>query len=230
MAGPLDPAVPPATVAGLDLVRDAEGEFRVLEDNLRMPSGSTYAMAAREAVAPAIEAATEPAPPGRLRGGARGSDPRRRAGRPRRPGGRDPLRRPRLGARYEHERLAREIGSRSSSPASSSRPWPRLAARARAVPGRRPLPPHRRGPAVDARAAASPRSASCCCRRYAAAGCAASTPSAPASPTTSSRTRTLRRWCASTWASSHYCARCRASTSATPTTARRRWAGSRIWW
>src|SRR6185503_16451384 len=42
MAGLLDPAVPPATVAGLDLVRGADGELRVLEDNLRMPSGSTY--------------------------------------------------------------------------------------------------------------------------------------------------------------------------------------------
>ena len=28
-----------ATVAGLDLIRDAGGEMLVLEDNLRMPSG-----------------------------------------------------------------------------------------------------------------------------------------------------------------------------------------------
>ena len=40
MAGLLDSEVPPAMVAGLDLVRGADGELRVLEDNLRMPSGA----------------------------------------------------------------------------------------------------------------------------------------------------------------------------------------------
>ncbi|HYC80976.1 MAG TPA: circularly permuted type 2 ATP-grasp protein [Solirubrobacterales bacterium] len=64
MDGLLDPAVPPAAVAGLDLVRGADGELRVLEDNLRMPSGSTYALAAREAAAPEIGATTEPLPQG----------------------------------------------------------------------------------------------------------------------------------------------------------------------
>ena len=42
-------------VAGLDVVRDAEGEFRVLEDNLMTPSGYSYAVAAREAVLPELE-------------------------------------------------------------------------------------------------------------------------------------------------------------------------------
>jgi uncharacterized circularly permuted ATP-grasp superfamily protein len=42
-------------VAGLDVVRDAEGEFRVLEDNLMTPSGYSYAVAAREAVLSALE-------------------------------------------------------------------------------------------------------------------------------------------------------------------------------
>ena len=37
-------------VAGLDLVRDADGEFLVLEDNLMTPSGFAYAAAARDAV------------------------------------------------------------------------------------------------------------------------------------------------------------------------------------
>ena len=37
-------------VAGLDLVRDAEGRFRVLEDNVRTPSGFAYAAAARRAL------------------------------------------------------------------------------------------------------------------------------------------------------------------------------------
>ena len=36
------------TVAGLDVVRDSDGVFKVLEDNLRTPSGIAYAVAARE--------------------------------------------------------------------------------------------------------------------------------------------------------------------------------------
>jgi uncharacterized circularly permuted ATP-grasp superfamily protein len=38
-------------VAGLDIVRGPDGALRVLEDNVRMPSGYTYAVAARRAVA-----------------------------------------------------------------------------------------------------------------------------------------------------------------------------------
>ncbi len=38
-----------ALVAGFDLVRGADGGLRVLEDNLRTPSGFTYAIAARDA-------------------------------------------------------------------------------------------------------------------------------------------------------------------------------------
>ncbi len=60
MRGLLEPEVPAATVAGLDLVRDAAGELLVLEDNLRMPSGATYSLAVREAVAPALAVAGEP--------------------------------------------------------------------------------------------------------------------------------------------------------------------------
>ena len=41
---------PRAGVAGFDLVRHKTGEFEVLEDNLRTPSGYTYALAAREAL------------------------------------------------------------------------------------------------------------------------------------------------------------------------------------
>ena len=40
--------VRPVAVAGLDVVRDHEGRFRVLEDNVRTPSGIAYAVAARE--------------------------------------------------------------------------------------------------------------------------------------------------------------------------------------
>jgi len=49
-------------VAGLDLVRDPSGEFLVLEDNLRTPSGIAYAMAARAAVAAELELTPGAAP------------------------------------------------------------------------------------------------------------------------------------------------------------------------
>ena len=44
---PVDPA---GCMAGLDLVRDADGVLRVLEDNFRTPSGIAYAATAREVV------------------------------------------------------------------------------------------------------------------------------------------------------------------------------------
>lgn len=47
----------PAAIAGFDVVRAADGEFLVLEDNLRTPSGFSYALAARRAL-------TELLPPG----------------------------------------------------------------------------------------------------------------------------------------------------------------------
>jgi uncharacterized circularly permuted ATP-grasp superfamily protein len=50
-------------VAGLDLVRGADGRLRVLEDNLRTPSGIAYAVAARVAVDRCLDI---PPPPGRL--------------------------------------------------------------------------------------------------------------------------------------------------------------------
>jgi carboxylate-amine ligase len=40
----------PIAVAGLDVVRDTDGTFLVLEDNVRTPSGLAYAVAARAAV------------------------------------------------------------------------------------------------------------------------------------------------------------------------------------
>ena len=42
-------------IAGLDLVREPDGEFVVLEDNLMTPSGFAFAAAARDAVAPSLE-------------------------------------------------------------------------------------------------------------------------------------------------------------------------------
>ena len=43
-----------AHAAGPDLVRCPDGNFQVLEDNLRAPSGLTYLLAAREAVQPLV--------------------------------------------------------------------------------------------------------------------------------------------------------------------------------
>lgn len=105
----LDPAVPPATVAGLDLVRGADGEFRVLEDNLRMPSGACYAIAVREVVEPALGASLRPREQGpyaeQLRRALRAAAP---------PGRQEPVLAvvsdgPENGAWYEHERFAREM-------------------------------------------------------------------------------------------------------------------------
>jgi len=44
-------------VAGIDLVRDANGEFRVLEDNVRVPSGVSYVMTNRRAISAALSEA-----------------------------------------------------------------------------------------------------------------------------------------------------------------------------
>src|SRR3954454_20593103 len=41
-------------VSGIDLVRDATGEFRVLEDNVRVPSGVSYVMTNRRAISAAL--------------------------------------------------------------------------------------------------------------------------------------------------------------------------------
>jgi uncharacterized circularly permuted ATP-grasp superfamily protein len=49
-------------IAGLDLVRDARGEFLVLEDNLMTPSGFAYAKAARDALLPALDPPASAAP------------------------------------------------------------------------------------------------------------------------------------------------------------------------
>jgi uncharacterized circularly permuted ATP-grasp superfamily protein len=111
MRGLVDPAAPPATVAGMDLIRDPDGELLVLEDNLRMPSGATYAIAVREAVAPEL---------GEAGAGVRAPDSYVEALgaaiRAAAPAGRDePVAAiltdgPESGAYYEHERLGRELG------------------------------------------------------------------------------------------------------------------------
>jgi uncharacterized circularly permuted ATP-grasp superfamily protein len=61
MRGRLPAGVAPAAVIGFDLVRDPDGEFLVLEDNLRTPSGMAYLLAARAALAATLPAGL-PAP------------------------------------------------------------------------------------------------------------------------------------------------------------------------
>jgi uncharacterized circularly permuted ATP-grasp superfamily protein len=46
----------PAAIIGFDVVRDPRGEFLVLEDNLRTPSGIAYALAARAALTDTLPA------------------------------------------------------------------------------------------------------------------------------------------------------------------------------
>jgi uncharacterized circularly permuted ATP-grasp superfamily protein len=109
MQGLLDPAVPPATVAGLDLIRDERGVLRVLEDNLRMPSGASYSLAVREAVEAEIGAAVRPRD---IAGYVAALGAAIRAAGP--GAGTDPAAAilsdgPDSGAWYEHRRLGREL-------------------------------------------------------------------------------------------------------------------------
>ncbi|HWE14561.1 MAG TPA: circularly permuted type 2 ATP-grasp protein, partial [Solirubrobacteraceae bacterium] len=50
LAGRLPDRTPPAAIIGFDLVRAPDGQFLVLEDNLRTPSGLAYLLAARDAL------------------------------------------------------------------------------------------------------------------------------------------------------------------------------------
>ena len=46
-----------STSSGIDLIRDASGSFRVLEDNVRVPSGVSYVMTNRRAISAALSEA-----------------------------------------------------------------------------------------------------------------------------------------------------------------------------
>lgn len=129
MEGLLDPEVPPATVAGLDLVRNREGELQVLEDNLRMPSGACYSLAIREIVAPELGEELRPRGQGDCLGKL-GEAIRAAA-----PAGRDEPYAvvlsdgPENGAWYEHERVGRELGLPIVTPAELETSRGRLFAR-----------------------------------------------------------------------------------------------------
>jgi uncharacterized circularly permuted ATP-grasp superfamily protein len=61
MVGVAPPLGTHVHIAGIDLIRDLDGEFRVLEDNLRTPSGVSYVVESRRTMA---SAAPELFPPG----------------------------------------------------------------------------------------------------------------------------------------------------------------------
>jgi uncharacterized circularly permuted ATP-grasp superfamily protein len=110
MRGLLDSGGPPATVAGLDMIRDDDGELRVLEDNLRMPSGACYALAVREIVEPELGLSLQPRP---LEGYLEKLGEAIRAAAPE--GREEPCAAvvsdgPENGAWYEHERVGRALG------------------------------------------------------------------------------------------------------------------------
>ena len=166
-------------IAGLDLVRDAHGHFQVLEDNVRTPSGYSYAAAARRALAAQLDVRARgrrrgrsTASPALLRVRARGRRARRRAHAAPRcsPTASDNA------AYYEHEWAAEALGIPLLEPDD-------LAARDDIdVVYRRT---ERRPPRHAGRPA-------CCSSRCARAASASSTRSAPGSPTTSSPTPTSR--------------------------------------
>ena len=164
-------------VAGLDLVRDANGRFQVLEDNVRTPSGYSYAARrAARARRPARRAGRR-----RCRAGST-TCPRCCASRSR------PPRPARIAARPRCSPTAsatppttstsgppRRSGSRCSSPTTS----PRATTSASSTGARTPT-------------ASTRPSAGCCGSRCARAASPSSTRSAPGSPTTSSRTPTSK--------------------------------------
>ena len=154
-------------VAGLDLVRGADGVLRVLEDNFRTPSGIAYAAAAREAVDPELPrpcpARSDPSAAFDLLASAL------RAAAP--DGADDPFvvllsDGPSNSAWWEHREIARRTGipmvNRDDlSPGRRAPPRPR--GRLACPPGGRGLPAHRRGPAHATSTVAPPGSRRRCC-------------------------------------------------------------------
>ena len=141
-----------AHVAGPDLVRGADGRLRVLEDNLRAPSGLTFALAARDAMASLIEASgLRPRPLGPVLGALE-----RTLASAAPAGVEDPrvvllTDGPSSVTFYEHEELSRVLGlplATPGGPAARRRPPPARERRRRS--DRRRLPPPRRR-AADAR-------------------------------------------------------------------------------
>ena len=136
-------------VSGIDLIRDDEGEFRVLEDNVRVPSGVSYVMTNRRAMSsalPEVFAEHRIRPVSRLPAPAAGRAARGGAGRGRGPDGRraDPgrLQRRLLRARAARPDDGRRAG-RGPRPGVPPRPGDD-ADHQRSGAGARHLPPGRR--------------------------------------------------------------------------------------
>ena len=142
-------------VAGLDLVRDHDGEWLVLEDNVRTPSGFAYLHATRRALLEHIDVPPDATPRpldgeiDLLADALRAAAPESARGH-RAPAGRGAdRRRAQLGllgarlalapARHPARRARRARGARRPPVAAPARP-------ARAAPHRRHLPPHQRRP------------------------------------------------------------------------------------
>ena len=109
------------SIVGFDLVRDPGGGFRVLEDQIRMPSGLAYAVAAREAMQGLLPLAAP-------EGGDRGAFAA--LGRALRAAAAPGVAEPRVvvlsegseaAGWYEHERIARELGVAAVTPADIER-------------------------------------------------------------------------------------------------------------
>jgi len=116
-------------IAGLDLVRCPDGRFRVIEDQLRMPSGFAYCAPARETLASVLPASPPPDDPralyGELATALRHAAP---------PDVDEPsmvvlCEGPDHGAWWEHERIARELGAPAVTLADLSHRNGRLMAR-----------------------------------------------------------------------------------------------------
>ena len=183
-------------IAGLDIVRDHNGEWLVLEDNVRTPSGFAYLHATRRALLEHIDVPPD-ATPRPLDGEIDLLTDALRAAAPESARGR---RAPQAAvltdgehnsAYWEHAWLSRQLGIPLVTPdelevqrrrALAARPRP-----ARATAHRRHLPPHQRRPPRLRHRPPPDRAGPA---RHARAS---STSTAPASPTTSSPTPTSTR-------------------------------------
>ena len=143
-------------VAGLDIVRDATGEWLVLEDNVRTPSGFAYLHATRRALLEHIDVRPDAMPRpldgeiDLLADALRAAAPESARGR-RAPQAAVLTDGEHNSAYWEHAWLARQLGIPLVEPqrAGAAR-RPPVAAPARAArgpPDRRRLPPHERRPA-----------------------------------------------------------------------------------
>ena len=229
------PSGPTCAVAGMDLVRGADGTLAVLEDNVRTPSGLTYAVAARTRwpTVTCLAAAARAPLAGRRRstGSARPCARRARTATAIRTWCCSPtVRRTAPGTS-----TARSPGSlgiplveperpRAEPRAGSSRVDGRRSAR-----GRRALPAHRRGPAHGRARRLDAARPTCCSSPAARAGCVRQRLRHRARRRQARSTPTSRTWSASTSTRSRCCARSRATTSASRSARGGIWSGSTSW-